>query len=141
MDSRHAFTEIGKKGIWRGYETLCLLSGKNREAHSGRGQLTCRTCNSDHRSLVGLTIVPIFSDKLVGQEIAEQIEKIRAIPVVLIEIHDSTECVCVCVCVCVCTHLVVSNSVTAWFVLRRSGKNTQKNYTKKNFMTQITTMV
>ena len=102
MDSRHAFTEIGRKGIWRGYETLCLLSGKNREAHPGRGQLTCRTCSSDHRSLVGLTIVPIFSDKLVGQEMAEQIEKIRAIPVVLIEIHDST--VCVCVCVCVCTH-------------------------------------
>ena len=100
MDSRHAFTEIGRKGIWRGSETLCLLSGKNREAHPGRGQLTCRTCSSDHRSLVGLTIVPIFSDKLVGQEIAEQIEKIRAIPVVLIEIHDST----VCVCVCVCTH-------------------------------------
>ena len=26
-------------------------------------------------------------------------------------------------------------------ILRRSGKNTQKNYTKKIFMTQITTMV
>ena len=25
--------------------------------------------------------------------------------------------------------------------LRRGGKNTQKNYTKKTFMTQITTMV
>ena len=137
MDSRHAFTEIGRKGIWRGYETLCLLSGKNREAHPGRGQLTCRTCSSDHRSLVGLTIVPIFSDKLVGQEIAEQIEKIRAIPVVLIEIHDST----VCVCVCARMHLGVSNSVMAWFVLRRGGKNTQKNYTKKNFMTQVTKMV
>ena len=26
-------------------------------------------------------------------------------------------------------------------ILRRGGKNTQKNYTKKIFMTQITTMV
>ena len=26
-------------------------------------------------------------------------------------------------------------------ILRRSGKNTQKNYTKKIFMTQITTMI
>ena len=26
-------------------------------------------------------------------------------------------------------------------ILRRDGKNTQKNYTKKIFMTQITTMV
>ena len=26
-------------------------------------------------------------------------------------------------------------------ILRRGGKNTQKNYTKKLFMTQITTMV
>ena len=26
-------------------------------------------------------------------------------------------------------------------ILRRSGKNTQKNYTKKVFMTQINTMV
>ena len=26
-------------------------------------------------------------------------------------------------------------------ILRRGGKNTQKNYTKKVFMTQITTMV
>ena len=26
-------------------------------------------------------------------------------------------------------------------ILRRSGKNTQKNYTKKIFMTQITTVV
>jgi len=26
-------------------------------------------------------------------------------------------------------------------ILRRSGKNTQKNYTKKIFMTQIITMV
>ena len=25
--------------------------------------------------------------------------------------------------------------------IRRGGKNTQKNYTKQNFMTQITTMV
>ena len=26
-------------------------------------------------------------------------------------------------------------------IVRRGGKNTQKNYTKKTFMTQITTMV
>ena len=77
--------------------------------------------------------MPKFSDRLVGQETTEQIEKIRAIPVELIEIHDRT------VCVCVCVHSVMSNSVTAWFVLRRGGKNTQKNCTKKIFMTQITT--
>ena len=65
--------------------------------------------------------MPKFSDRLVGQETTEQIEKIRAIPVELIEIHVST--VCVCVCVCVCVHSVVSNSVTAWFVL--SNKETR----------------
>ena len=42
--------------------------------------------------------MPKFSDRLVGQETTEQIEKIRAIPVELIEIHVSTVCVCVCVC-------------------------------------------
>ena len=31
--------------------------------------------------------------------------------------------------------------LTEQTVLRRGGKNTQKNYTKKIFMTQITTMV
>ena len=31
--------------------------------------------------------------------------------------------------------------ITETEILRRGGKNTQKNYTKKIFMTQITTMV
>ena len=32
-------------------------------------------------------------------------------------------------------------NLTEQKILRRGGKNTQKNYTKKIFMTQITTMV
>ena len=32
-------------------------------------------------------------------------------------------------------------NLTEQKILRRGGKNTQKNYTKKNFMAQITTMV
>ena len=32
-------------------------------------------------------------------------------------------------------------NLTEQKILRRRGKNTQKNYTKKNFMAQITMMV
>lgn len=45
-------------------------------------------------SVVGLTILPIFTNKLLGQQTTEKIviiEKIRAIMVMFTEMHDSTE--------------------------------------------------
>ena len=39
------------------------------------------------------------------------------------------------------THMHIYEPNRSRRLLRRGGKNTQKNYTKKNFITQIITMV
>ena len=57
------------------------------------------------------------------------------------ELPEVCACVSACVCVCVCVCIIGASGTEKQKILRRGSKNTQKNYTKKILMTQITMMV